>query len=389
MKEHLKSVLALFVICAVTAVLMAATNAITAPIIEKNEASKANEALLVVMPNGSGFELCDISDKTLPATVREVYKEANGGYVVKLETAGYSTGMVILVGVDANGTVTGATCLGSSETLGYEKTYGENFAGKALADVEAVDTVGGATKTTGAYKNAVKDAINTATIMGGGSVDIRTPEQILQDNLVAALPEGTEFGKVFVTEVIEGIDEIYIEANGKGYVYVIGESFYGVDINGYVISEADEATKTAITTAHGIWSTSVLTEIDITGLELPSQILKASATSTGNYVFELRASGFGINGDEWYKPSGEYIYISVAVTPEGKIISTLTTAQAETEGIGDACASPEFYTQFNGKDKDTYKDIDAISGATYTTNGYKTAIGKVFEALEILKGGAN
>ncbi len=389
MKQHIKSVIALTVICAVTALLMAATNFITAPIIEANDAAKANDALLIVMPNGSGFELCDISDKTLPATVKEVYKEANGGYVVKLETAGYSTGMSIMVGVDASGTVTGATCLGSSETLGYEKTYGDSFTGKGLADVEAVDTIGGATKTTSAYKNAVKDAINTATIMGGGSVDIRTPEQILQDNLTAALPEGTEFGKVFVYDVIEGVDEIYIEANGKGYVYVIGESFYGVDINGYVISEADDATKAVITTAHGIWSTSSLTEIDITGMDMPSQIIKASISSTGNYVFELKASGFGINGDEWYKPSGEYIYISVAVTPEGRIISTLTTSEAETDGIGDACANPEFYTQFNGKDAESYKEIDAISGATYTTNGYKTAIGKVFEAVEILKGGAN
>ncbi len=389
MKQHLKSVLALTVICAVTALLMAATNAITAPIIEANEAAAANDALLVVMPNGTGFELCDISDKTLPATVKEVYSEASGGYVVKLETAGYSGGLALMVGVDASGTVTGATCLGSSETLGYEKTYGDSFTGLALDGVEAVDTIGGATKTTGAYKNAIKDAINTATIMGGGSVDIRTPEQILQDNLVAALPEGTEFGKVFVYEVIEGVDEVYIEANGKGYVYVIGESFYGMDASGNVISEADDATKEIITTAHGIWSTSSLTEIDITGLELPSQILKVSSTSTGNYVFELRAAGFGINGDEWYKPSGEYIYISAAVTPEGKIISTLTTSQAETEGIGDACKNPEFYTQFNGKDASNYKEIDAISGATYTTNGYKTAIGKIFEALEVLKGGAN
>ena len=39
-------------------------------------------------------------------------------------------------------------------------------------------------------------------------------------------------------------------------------------------------------------------------------------------------------------------------------------------------------------DENTYKDIDAISGATYTTNGYKTAISKVFEVIAMLKGDA-
>ena len=41
---------------------------------------------------------------------------------------------------------------------------------------------------------------------------------------------------------------------------------------------------------------------------------------------------------------------------------------------------------FNGKEEANYREIDAISGATLTTNGYKTAVSKVFEAIKILKG---
>ena len=67
---------------------------------------------------------------TLPATVTEVFREANGGYVVKMTTTGYSSGLIIMCGVNADGTVSGAVCLGSSETLGYEKTFGESFVGK-------------------------------------------------------------------------------------------------------------------------------------------------------------------------------------------------------------------------------------------------------------------
>ena len=44
MKKYIKSVGALTVICGVVAVLLALTNYITAPVIEKNESAAANEA---------------------------------------------------------------------------------------------------------------------------------------------------------------------------------------------------------------------------------------------------------------------------------------------------------------------------------------------------------
>ncbi len=388
MKNNLKSVLSLTVICAVVAVLLAATNFITEPIIKANESAAANEALLIVMPNGTGFQPVDISTYTLPASVTEVYSEANGGYVVKLTVNGYSTGMILMIGVDASGTVTGATCLGSSETLGYEKTYGETTVGATLETIDGLDTVAGATRTTQAYKDGVKDALNTAVIMGGGTVDIRTDEEILLDNLSTALPEAEgEFTKWFITEKLDSIDAVYVANNGTGYVFVSGEAFVGVDASGAVVSD-DPTGVVASQTAIVIEAVGAeLTEIDLTAYEnIPSQIVSVKKTASGNYVFELKAAGFGINGDEWYQPSGEYIQIMVSATADGVIIDCITTYQAETEGIGSPCGEPEFYTQFNGRDESNYKDIDAISGATYTTNGYKTAISKIFEVIKLLEG---
>ena len=86
-------------------------------------------------------------------------------------------------------------------------------------------------------------------------------------------------------------------------------------------------------------------------------------------------------------PSGEYIYIRVSMTADGRIIDCLTVSQAETNGIGSVCGDESFYGQFDGKTEETYKEIDAISGATLTTNGYKTAILRAFEAVKILEGG--
>lgn len=384
MKQAVKSTLVLFLICAVMAVLLAVTNAITAPIIQQNMEAAANDALLVVMPEGKGFEKVDISTYTLPSTVTEVYREASGGYVITLKTAGYGSGLIIMCGVSADGVVTGATCLSSSETLGYEKTFGANFIGKDAAGIDGVDTISGATKTTAAYKNAVKDALNATVILGGGSVDLRTEEEILNDNLSAALPaaEG-KFTKLFIVEVIEGIDAVYTADNSKGYVYVIGEEFIGVAADTTPENET-------VAAAHAILTATTTTDVDLSAFEgLPSALLSAKKTATGNYILEVKGAGYGINGGNEYHPaSGKYIEIRVSMTPDGKIIDTFTISQEESKGIGDACANEKFYGQFDGKTEENYNEIDAIGGATITTDGYKKAILRAFESVKILEGGA-
>lgn len=387
MKKYIKSVVALTVICAVVAIMLSVTNYITAPIIEKNASSAANEALLVVMPEGKDFAPVDLSTYELPATVTEAFSEAGGGYVIKLLTSGYGSDMVIMCGINAAGEITGATCLSSNETLGEEKKYGDTAKGVNLETIDGLATVSGATMTTGSYKNALKDALNTAVILGGGTVDIRGEEEILADNLNTALPAGEgAFTKWFATEVLNDVDAVYVADNGAGYVFVSGEEFIAVDGEGSVLSDVSEDVKTVMSVNAGIVASAELTEIDITSYEnMPSAIDKAYKTANGNYLFELRAAGYGINGDE-YTASGEYIYIKVSVTADGTIIACETVSQKETDKIGSACADASFYSQFDGKNETNYGEIDAIGGATITTNGYKTGVAKVFEAVKILEG---
>ena len=388
MKNYIKSVVALTVICAVVAVLLSVTNSVTAPIIEKNANAAANEALLIVLPEGKDFAQVDLSTYELPATVTEAYTEAGGGYVVKLTTAGYGPDMVIMCGVNAAGEITGATCLSSNETLGVEKTYGDNVKGYTIDNIESdLDTVSGATMTTGAYKNALKDALNTAIILGGGSADLRTDEEKLADNLAAALPAGEgKFTKWFISEPLTDVSAVYIADNGAGYVLVSGESYIAVDSECNVLTDVSDDVKAVMSANAEAIKSSEVTELDITGYgDMPSAIDKAYKTASGNYVFELHAAGYGINGDKYTK-SGEYIYLKASVTADGKIIACETVSQKETDNIGSACADEGFYSQFNGKDETNYGDIDAITGATITTNGYKTGVSKVFEAVKILEG---
>ncbi len=391
MKKNLKNLFVFVCICTVITLLLATTNSITSPIIAKNQNASANKALLEVMPNGKGFEKVDISKFALPSTVTEAYKEtSNAGYVIKLVTAGYGPDMVIMCGVDSNGIVTGAVCLSSNETLGKEKTYGEAFANKDAAGVDSVDTIASATKTTEAYKNAIKDALNTAIILGGGSVDIRNEEEILADNLSNALPEGEKkFEKLFIVEQLPGFDAIYVASNQKGYVFVMGDKFIGVRADGSLVSD-DTENATVLTDAVAKIQSTTFTDIDISSYaDLASFVVSAKKTASGNYVIETKGAGYGIKGGNEYHPaSNEYIVVRVAITPDCKILDCLTVSQAETKGLGDACANQDFYGQFVGKNETNYTEIDAISGATLTTNGYKQAIERAFLTVKTLNGGA-
>lgn len=394
MKKSIKSIVVLVCICATVSVLLALTNSITEPIIRENEQKNANAALLEVLPEGGSFELTDISSYTLPATVSAVYRAENGGYVIKLSTTGYSSGMVLMCGISPDGTVAGTKLIASAETPSIGGVAADAFAptvvGKDLGGIDSVDTIAGATKTTAAYRAAVKDALNAVVILGGGSVDLRTEEEILNDNLSAALPaaEGS-FTKYFFVEVIDGVDAIYTANNNTGAVCVIGEQFIAIDADGKVLTECSEADAQTVTNAITAVNATVTTDLDLSSFSgLPSQLVSAKKTATGNYIIEIKAAGYGIaGGDEYHPASGEYIYIRVSITAEGKIIDCLTLSQAETNGIGSTCAEESFYGQFDGKTQDTYGEIDAISGATITTDGYKKAILRAFESVKIFEEG--
>ena len=391
MKKSITNILTLVVICLVMAVLLAVTNHFTAPIIADQLTAQSGAALGALIPEGViATEVTDpVELEKLPKTVTKAYTCSNGWKVVEITTKGYGDGLVFLCAVDAEGTVQKIQHVSDSETAGYggvqlaNDTIFSLFIGINTNTVNDVDVSTGATITAKAVRAGINDAINAAASLSGEIVDNRTPEEIFQDNLNAALPAGEgKFDKLFITEVIQGIDAVYIAENNKGYVFIIGEEFIPVDETG----TTDNATVKA---AYDILAASSVTDIDLTPYgDAVKYVVSAKITATGNYIFEVKGNGYGImGGDEYHPASGEYIIVRVSMTADGKIIDTLTVSQAETNGLGDACANEEFYGQFDGKTESDYKEIDAIGGATLTTNGYLKAIERAFGALNTLKGG--
>ena len=392
MMKHLKSILTLFAICAIVSIALAVCYEITAPIILERQQAAASGALLEVMPDGGEFEKVDISSYSLPATIKEAHKASNGGYVFQVEFAGFNPGNIAMIGVSADGKVTGTKMITNTESSGFGADHlpaldsKNHYKDADASTIDTVDTVAGCTVSTKAYRAAVKDALNAATILGGGSVDLRDPAQILNDNLNAALgTEGVEFDKHFFAEVVEGVDAIYTAKTGEGYVVVIGEEFIGVDADGNVVGEANEAAANAVATIKA----TTFTELDLSVFEgLSKRIKSAKVTDGGVYVLEVEGSGFGKKGSSDYGASGEYLVIRIALTADGKILDCYTVYQSESKGFGDVCATEEFYGQFAGKTEADYKDV-IIAGSTYTTDVYHGAIKNAFKAVAIFEGGAN
>ncbi len=384
--------LVLGTICLVATLLLSGVNMITRPLIEAAQNAAITAALLEVLPGGKNFEEIEITSE-YPAIVTAGYK-ADGGYVFKMEVVGKSAGLVIMCGVDADGKVAGTKVIASEETPDYAAKvfpFVEGNDGKYSGmNLDGFDSflVSQATYTSQAYADAVKAALQSAIIAAGGSVDTRTPEQILQDNCNAALgTTNLTYGRWFATEALTGINKTYVPENGnnKQFVFVIGDKFIGVNATGVITEGVSAEDAAKATAAYALASTSNPTPI----AELPNGVdtrlvKKAYITAHGSYVFDLSGNGY------YSKP----IEFSLSVTADGKIIDMVTTSQHEDEGQGGA-GNEAYYDKWIGATADDIvistsgknPDIGAIAGSTYTSNGYQEAVKAALQAATLLSGG--
>ena len=403
-KKFFMPTIVLCSICIVVALLLSVVNMITAPIIKARQDAAANEALLEVLPNGKNFEEIEITSE-YPEIVTAGYK-ADGGFVFKTTVTGKNSGLVIMCGIDSNGNVVGTKVIENEETPSYaEKVFSavEGLDGKYKGmTLDGFDPylVSGATLTSKAYGEAIKAALQAAAIAAGDSVDVRTPEQILQDNCNEALgTNALTFTKWFELEQLEGIDAVYVTDDNTQRVYVIAENFVGVTSGMVVTADVSDENKTLALSADAIIG--ALTLEDVAKPDGAEKTIKSiQKVSNGAYIFELSANGYQATFD-W--GDGTPISIKLAISADGKIVDVLTVEHNESKGYGDACATDEYYEQYRGKGDEEIKisskypdhngtdlipsdstDVGIIASATYTTVGYQTAIKDAFKAFKLI-----
>ena len=161
-----------------------------------------------------------------PGTLLRLYKENEGlGYVAYIVTPGQYVPVAneILLHIDNNGDIVGIKHL--AWVVGHGVTadgFADEFIGKDNWTVNGVDLVAGATGTSGDFRTAVADALDTVTKMIK-----RTDAKLLQlvDEMV---PNSKSFELVDIPEgAPEELKRIYEETSGKGYVaYIVTAGEY-------------------------------------------------------------------------------------------------------------------------------------------------------------------
>ena len=175
LKEVLVPTASLFLICTIVTLLLAVTNSVTKPQIEKLQIETANKtkaAVLSVADSFSDEKTVDLNGTTY--TYFEGYdKDQNvAGYVFTTSAKGYGGDIVTMVGVKNDGTVSGMDFLSISETAGLgmnadSDDFKNQFVGKsgeigvnknAPAENE-IQALTGATITSKAVTQAVNIAL--------------------------------------------------------------------------------------------------------------------------------------------------------------------------------------------------------------------------------------
>lgn len=173
MKSKLMPTAVLGVICLVVALLLSAINLITAPEIEKRQHEKTMEALREVMPDATDLKPTNEYKSMIDEKITSVW-EGDEGFVFEITTKGKNPGMIILIGIDRDGRITGTKCTADEETPSYADPVLEDIDVGGYFKDKTSDTFkpyvkSGATMTASAYSSAVSAALAAYDTINGGN----------------------------------------------------------------------------------------------------------------------------------------------------------------------------------------------------------------------------
>ena len=414
MMKKLKPTIVLTVICLISALLLSVVNMFTAPIVAERDNLAANAALLEVLPNGSSFEKLESLDG-LPEAITDAWR-APEGYVFKTNTTGWAPGMIIMIGVDADGKITGSKCLAAEETYGFENKLDGEYNGVNFDSLELIIAAGASpnSSTSKGYYAAIQAALQAFVTLGGG--DSRTPEQIFADNCNLVLgTEGKSFTRAFVPAMLTGVEAVYTTGNADdGIVMQLGERLVGIKggealntVGAYdkegALTPATDAEKTTAETAYTLYSAPITEIARPDGAK--ATVNKIYTTQDGGYVLEMSTNGSYSMDSEWAHGTKSKIFFTVAISADGKIVDIITTESHESKGYGDACVTEAFYASYRGATREEILDLNlstllpdnyanqippeaegpgVIASATFTTVYYQQAVLDAFAAVELL-----
>ncbi|WP_317854980.1 RnfABCDGE type electron transport complex subunit G [Chakrabartyella piscis] len=165
-KEIVKPAVMLFIIAAVAAMCLGVVSEVTKEPIAVQNQLVLNSSMQAVMPEANSFEELEIEAS---GTITGAYKSDNGGFVVTAAPSGFGGAVGVMVGIDADGIVTGLRVTSHSETPGLgakstEPDFYEQFTG--------IDTAAGTiavTKDGGEIVPITSSTITSRAVASGAS----------------------------------------------------------------------------------------------------------------------------------------------------------------------------------------------------------------------------
>lgn len=429
-KEFVVPALVLTLICIVVSAALAFTYETTKPVIEAARQREADAARIEVLPEGDKFTKLDVTGEGLV----EAYSADNGaGYAITANAPGYGGPVNVIVGIKADGTIAAVKMLSHNETPGIgsnleDPSYAAQYQGKDHS-LDGVEGVSGATVTSGAFKNAVKNAFLVYGEVAG--VEMEAPLS----------PEEQIFPGAELTEVqVEGAKRAYL-ADGQGVILVMETQGYsgaptpmevyvgfGTDLKiaGVALGENSETSGLGTQVGDAAYTDQYKGKDSTDGIEAVSHATESSdgfkkavgqalelrpaleplmaGAATAKYASVLPgvtevtpfenenaveavvAPGVGIvavTQSTGYNDSTP-IQVMVGISEEGVITGVKVVVFEETEGIGTQVLEDSFLGGWTGKAAG--EKVAAVSGATLSSEAFQRCVEKAFQVFEASKG---
>ncbi len=363
MKQVARLGLILALICALSGLGLAAVYAKTKPIIDKRAEEDLLNAAREVIPGASAIEQQEQDGVSywLGKSGSEVI-----GAAMQVEAQGYGSNPIqMMVGVDTKATITKVEIITMSETPGIgtrvkDEAFLSRFSGND--NPAGVDGISGATVSSGAVKAGVSKAYNflSAIIAPGGRLSID----------IASVPDGTYEGS---GEGLFGPIQVSVEVQGGKIT----------EIKVLDHSESDGIADPAISGIPKAIVEKQVVDVDaISGATFTSEgIINAVKDALKAFAADSSAINISQLADGTYEGTGEGLFGPIQVSVEvqgGKITEIKVLDHSESDGIADPAISgiPKAIVEKQSL------DVDAVSGATFTSDG-------IIEAVKNALQGAN
>ena len=165
-----KPIVVLCVICVVITGALAATNGVTAPIIEAATAAAQEAARMELIPEAASFEKIE---GVSVENVSDIFVADNGEAVITCHGKGYGGNITVMVAFTTDATVKQIKITEQAETAGLgskiqsEASFADSFAGLPAEDftVSDIAAISGATISSKAVTAAVNAAIDAYALI--------------------------------------------------------------------------------------------------------------------------------------------------------------------------------------------------------------------------------